>query len=101
MRAVEKKIIQVRGLESASGQGEGLLFSILVREYLTEQAIVSNDAGEELRDSGVPEVTKKKSFKEGVINELNALTGQLRKGLKTDLAAWISLVTLMSVVLVK
>lgn len=96
-----EKIMQVRGLESARGQGEGLLFNILLREYLTEQAIVGNDAGGELRDNSVPEATKKKYFKEDVITELNALTGQLRKGLKTELAAWISLVTLMSVVLVR
>lgn len=46
----------------------------------------------------VPQKPRGESFKEDVITELNALTDQLRKRLKTDSAAWIALVTLMSMI---
>lgn len=49
----------------------------------------------------VPQKPRGESFKEDVITELNALTDQLRKRLKTDSAAWIALVTLMSMILVE
>lgn len=62
---------------------------------------MGGDVGGELRENSIPEATKRKCFKEGVISKLNVPTSQLRKGLKTGLAAWISLVTMKSMVLVE
>lgn len=62
---------------------------------------MGGDVGGELRENNIPEATKRKCFKEGVITELNVPTSQVRKWLKNGLAAWISLVTVKSVVLVE